>query len=404
MSQKMAQVEALQNPYLVLNICEHLQDNLGTLQIAAQLNQTWFAEAIKVLWRQPPLKALASLPAERRELYSIRVHKLVFGADDLPYHYAIKDACFKSLSSVSMGMNRAMYWPSDYLQGSLQELEVVRSVIPKTFFGRLDQCPRLHTLKLGPSAFCCTKEEAHSANLERFLKGSASMRSLGLEDDHLLSDELFFVIAGHERLATLSIRDRIGCALWGKLLDSEVATFRCLRELHLRVPTAAVPLLVRCLNPNTLHVLRLDLKPGSLAQHKVLRSVAMLSHLTSLYVTFKDGSPSQALSLRELLSIRNISLTSLTLYGTKAKALDLTDEHFESWISSFPELRRFVFGARNKLSTIAVCLVAKHCRYLEHCGLETSLDLQGLSSLQMVAFPELKGLVLSCARPVLAER
>lgn len=412
----MAQIEALQNPYLVLNICEHLQDNLGSLKSASQLNQTWFAEVIKVLWRQPPVKALASLPAERRELYSIRVHKLVFREDDLPYHRSIKNSCFPRLRSIVMDMTRATaykdYWPSNYLQGSLQELELDRPTIPKYFFHRLNQCPRLHTLRFGAPSLTDSRRYAHSGNFARFLKGCKSLRSLSLEDNDHLSDRVFFGIAGHETLATLDLHATVGCVLWEKLLRSEIATFRSLREIHLTVPPAAVRLLVRCFNPNRLHILHLNLESDSIVRYivheperqNVLQHIATLSGLELLRVHFKDGCASQALSLAELFSIRSLKLTSLSLHATKAKALDLTDDHFDTWISSFPNLRMFAFSPENALSTFAVCLLAKHGRRLQYCHLASSLDLQGLSPFQIVAFPKLQSLTLLSAMPVTAAK
>ena len=155
----------IQLPDILEIVMDWLRYDTLTLRTALLVNKVWFAEAIRVLWKKPPvaaLSALSSISYDRRQFYADHVRELSFdGTNEGSENSKFYDVHFRRLRCIRVKGNCFCHIPRDkenlslyigqYLQPNLEEfvLSDVDTELAEDIFHLLEtRCPGLRTLRM----------------------------------------------------------------------------------------------------------------------------------------------------------------------------------------------------------------------------------------------------------------
>ena len=387
---------ALQLSETLLKILEYLADDKASLCSAILVNHNWAEEGTNVLWRYPPVAALASVPPGRRQIYAGKIYALVFmGDDDGIQHASFKDLRFPRLKSVDIdfyhGDNEAKLWIGQYLQPSLERFFLYGGNVAEDFLDLLEShCPRLQKVlieqidnPLDPEHFLA------------FLKSCKSLVSMSFETgmDNVLTDKVLFYLAGRENVETLGIGKLLRYAVIEDILQKIEKPFEHLQQLKVRLESSAVPSLVLVVKSIVRLVLEIEDD-----EHQVLQNIASMENLKSLEVIFccsQEILPADIMALQSLNDLRKLVIQPA--HKQELQAFRLTDEDIDRLTSSLRQLQHLSFQVQSNATMLAIKSIGEHCKLLNTCELLGSYDMQALKDFRAPIFPEIEELELDSA-------
>ena len=359
---------------IVLRILEFFKDDERTLLSACLVNKTWAEEATSILWRKdPPLPLLASLPNERGRYYAgkIRFLKAPRNESDGLKH-DLTHLLFPRLNSVRIHETWQMSYQvrvEQFLTPQLEELYYDGSFDMETIFNVVSsRCPRLQRLHLSSPR---GKNPWDSESLLRSLEKCKKLKSVTIEcsPDNNVTEEVFFHLAGRERLESLvfCLRGHGKTSKFDIFNDWDIHSgryFAQLRHLHIGLRSMAFVRLAPMFKSITR--LTLDVRDNACG---VLQTVATLPDLQHVVVDFKrkgtDLSQENVLALKALSKLQTLSLESSSVYESCASGL--SDDVLEELVFSLKDLESIKLDIRHNLSISALWILARHCTRLQHC-------------------------------------
>lgn len=383
---------ALQLPDILLKILEYLADDPVSLRSAVLVNKTWAEEGTNVLWRNPPVAALASISDGRRQIYAEKVYDLSFSGDEEGFqHAAFRQLRFPRLKRLSVDFYRAQdqekLWIGQYLQPSLEEFSLYGGDLAEDLLDFLgSRCVRLRKILIDHPI-----NELEPDQFLAFLKAARSLVSMTflVRMDKLITDQVFLHLAGRDNLEVLKLGKLIGGPIIKEVLEEISDPFKHLQELAIRLESTAVSSLV--LTVRSITRLALEMEDDKC---EVLQTIVSLRNLRSLEVHFRHKRvlpPAEIMALQHLKQLRKLVLQP---WDEESPASTLTDEDFARLSSSLRDLTHLSFQVQCNLSGAALKSLGEHCTLLESCEMLGSYDLRLLNEARVPTFPELRELEL----------
>ena len=387
---------ALELPDILLHILQYLEHDRTSLCSAILVKSGWVEEGTNVLWRRPPVTALAFVAESRRQVYATKIHELYFSGDrEGAHHVTFRHLRFPRLKRISIDFYKSdgdkKLWIGQYLQPSLVYFHLYGGdPVEEDLLGLLrTRCPRLRGVLID--------RPRNGLDPERFLGFLKNCRSvttmiflIGMDD--LITDEVFLYLAGRDNIEELGLGKGFKRATIENVLEQIPDPFKALRQLTVRVESCAVASLA--LAAKSVWRLNLGVEDNGC---EVLQTIASLTNLSFLEVTFlceRKISSAELMALRSLTQLRRLDLQPI---DTQLHALTLTDEDFGRLMSSFRGLQHLCFLVQTNLTIAAIKSLGRHCVSLEHCEMFGSYDLDALSYCRAPLFPCLEQLELDSA-------
>ena len=406
----------------------------STLRSALLVNKAWAAEAIGVLWKNPPVSALTDIEdRDRRQLYAYHVRKLEVGPTSKDDDETIM-AKSEYWTLLDMEMPQLKFIdihnPTNHLGVCLRAKGCIRPSLEEVHFGGFDldpitlhllggQCPNLKKIAFHVGIFYGSGIRALTELIDR----CKSMRSIRLQSDgaernfleeHEFDSEIEFDAgasrAQHERLVESFLWSLAHCngleelkmntmheyKTFSGVLRSLEQPFKDLRTLTIGtvLEERSVSLLASKLNPDSLTALHLKFNGTTLTTNP-LQQIALLVNLQNLSITYVD----ETVSLREyplsyILPLKNLKrLRSLEISNLPFSP-ELTDEVFIAMVENWPELEILHFVLSYGLSTTSLISLGKHCPRLKDFISQGEYDLNDWENIPRPIFPQLQGIIL----------
>ncbi|KAI5210017.1 hypothetical protein E4T39_00397 [Aureobasidium subglaciale] len=323
---------------------------------AILVNRDWCVRGTDLLWREPFTPALAKIHPQRRQLYADKIQSIglyLYRADHTNCPASFTTLRFPRLKrlGISSCSSRMELDLTPYLSQSV------------TSFTMLN-CRHLPKSQLDLIAYCCPKlrkvhldylpEDQHNEHFIKFLQKCRLLRDLALTSDAGLSlpVDVLENIAARKQLEHFDAsRNLISYNSIATILQSNprLRLFRNIRSLCLDMESRAVAYVLSA--ADLLVELRLTVTDS---QYDVFGPIGSLPCLQTLDVCF---SMAKRLAIQELHSISGlIRLKDLSIYRPKSGPVSVdatlliaefwTDELFQSWVSSYPDLEKLHFGVR----------------------------------------------------------
>ena len=390
---------ALELREILLQVLEYLADDKESLLQAILVNKTWAEEGTNVLWREPLVKHLASVPESRRQIYAEKVYTLDFAGDeDSINHEAFRHLRFPRLKRLNLDSYRprdgGTFWIRQYLQPSLEEFKFYGGKLAEDLLDALtSQCPRLREIiidhphnQLDPERFLEFLKQRQSLQSMTFLYGM----------DGLITNEMFLHVAGRDNLESLCLGRSFDRATIEDALERTLVPFKHLRQLYLSLESNAVPSLLSSLKS----VVRLGLKIED-DKRDVLPIIASMKDLRTLEVTFRRSqalSSASILALGGLTQLRKLVIQPSPVETADLRASTLADQDFIQLVSNLRHLQSLKFEVQCNLSVAVIHSLGIHCASLESCEMLGSYELQALDDTPIPLFPQLRVLELGSAQ------
>ncbi|POR32481.1 Uncharacterized protein TPAR_07313 [Tolypocladium paradoxum] len=396
---------ALTLPEILVNVFELLESHAPSLVAAIRVNKQWFACGTDVLWREPPLEALADVKEDRRQVYAAKIRALsFFGGDDNAYHARFQHLQFSSLRRVSLDVYRrdegGGYHIRQYIQPSLEEFLLYGSDLDDELLHHVQNtCRRLQRILMDSPG-----QRVTASSFFNFISGCNSLKHMEFECgmDHLLTDELLLHLAHRASLSSLAIGKACSKQVLEQISTHISEPFKELQTLHMPVPSSAVPLLVELVK----HATSLDLavRDADIPVTRIISAKADLHALSLSFAVPTELSRNDILSLQALSRLERLSIGPEDMYDAAvvtAFSSGFSDSDFDELCSKLPFLRRIEFKVQCNLSAAALESLSTHCPLLEECTMPQVVDLQALSldARQAVMFPHLRLLELGGLQP-----
>lgn len=378
---------------------------------AILVNRSWSARGTNLLWREPFTPALARIQPQRRQLYADKVQSIglyLYRQDHVVCPAAFANLSFKQLRRLEI--NSCPPWMELDLRPYMSS-----SITSFTMLG----CSHLPSSLLDLIAFCCPKlQDVHldymagrhkNEHLVKFLRKCRHLRdfTLSSEDDSNFSLDV---------LETLSTRKQLECLYAPVNLisyhsietvmqrNSRLRPFRNALNLSLSIESRAVrPILLAA---EFLVELELHLVDS---EHDVFGTVGSFSCLETLEISFPG---TKHLYIQELQLISNLTrLKELVICGPPPDPYQTdgpllvahawTDDDFESWVSSYPNLEKLLFSVRPIVShwISETRLIGKSCPELTMMSMDGIHDIGAWGVSSQVLFPTLLELELGQLKP-----
>ncbi|OGM41695.1 hypothetical protein ABOM_009882 [Aspergillus bombycis] len=382
-------------PELLRRVMEYLSDDLPSLRSAALVNKSWAAEAISVLWQQPPVEALASSLDHHRQFYARQVRELNFGgSEDGKQHARFRTLEFPRLKRLTIDSynpgNGEKLWLGQYIQPSLEEFRFYGSEPAEDLLNQLEtRCPRLQSVLID-YAF----EGINTGRLIQFFDCCRSLRSIHLPSfmDAFVDDQMLAYLARHNGLEELELGKTITYGMIERAFDGVEAPFQSIQRLTVQLKSKAVEPLTAAIKSATNLVLTVD--DNELSPLPLVKS---LSKLTELDIVFCQEGVWPATDLLALKGLRNLRRLCISSLEDPPAFPAFTDQEFIQIFEHMHHLQELVFQIQCKLSIVAITSLGTHCRELESCEIFGSYDLHGWSTIERPLFPQLRQLDLGAA-------
>ena len=400
----------------------------STLRSALLVNKAWAVEAISILWRIPPVTALAAIKdRDRRQFYACHVRKL-----DVRHHECEKWlAEYLTLSDVELPLlkfidiDEARELSAFDMHLCLEccirpSLEVVRfegfDLDSEILYLLRIRCPNLKKIVFLVDVFY--GKAAGISALAELIDSCKSLRSIIFYSENLKQEYEFDIgYSGGQHEWLLAIGSLLGSIAhcngleelklntihehrtFSGVLKSLEQPFNALRCLWMGVglETRSVSLLVSKLNPHSLTSLRLSLViNGITSTINPLPQIGLLVNLQQLSLNYmhvneteRGFHPSDMFPLKNLKRLRSLKICGLLFFP------ELTDEVFTSMVENWPGLLALELDASCcKLSTIFLTSLGKLCPRLVDLVTVGEYDLNALQNIPRPVFPQLECLIL----------
>ena len=379
----------------------------STLWSVLLVNMTWAAEAIRILWKNPPVDALAAIKdRDRRQFYACHVRKLEVcyckGERRMAVYSTLRDMEFPLLKFINIGVlnnetkNDVRLCFEHCIRPSLEEVHFEGFDLDSKMLHLLRrQCPKLKKIAFHVEAFYGSGISVLTELIDscKSLK-SIYLRTDGSEKDFLeeieFNSEIGFDAgtsrAQHDRLLGSLLRSLAHCngleelhlnmipkyETFSGVLGSLEQPFKDLRLLSMKAVLEArtASLLESKPNPNSLTALDLIIRNTTLTTNP-LPQIGLLVNLRNLSIIYLGRRPlSRILPLENLKCLRNLRISGSPLVE------ELTDKMFIPMVENWPELVFLKLEDQNsKLSTTSLTSLGKHCPRLKNCTIKGEYDL-----------------------------
>ena len=370
----------------------------STLRSALLVNKAWAAEAIRVLWKNPPVSALTALKdRDRRQFYACHVRKLeVRSSEDeklMTDYSTLREMEFPLLKFIYI--HNSSNHPSVRLlaqcciRPSLEEVHFEGFDLDPTMLYLLRrQCPNLKKIALQVDIFYGPGIRA----LTELIDNCKSMRSIHLHTDgseqdlleeHDFDSEIEFDAddsrAQHDRLLGGLLGSLAYCngleelkmntiheyKTFSGVLRSLEQPFKDLRTLTMEtlLEERSISLLASKLNPDSLTALDLMFNSITLTTNP-LQQIALLVNLQNLSISYVDVTVREY-PLSDILPLKNLKRLRSLVISNLPFSPELTDEAFIPMVEKWPELEVLHLDLRNGLSTTSLISLEKHCPRLK---------------------------------------
>ena len=398
----------------------------STLLSAVLVNKAWAAEAIRILWKNTRVTALAAIKdRDRRQFYAFHVRNL-----EVCYCECIKSP---AECSTLRGLELPLLKFIDIhevrelsifdlrlcveccIRPSLEVVQYVGFVLDSQILHLLQtHCPNLNKIVVMVDVF-----ESVSA-LAELIDSCKSLRSIILygsdEKEYSEEDEFDTGDSGvhadvHEQLLRsfaccnsleeLKVHTLFEYPAFCRVLRNTEQPFKDLRCLSfgLRLEAKSASLLVPKLNPHSLTALHLDIViDGIDSTTNMMPEIGLrlvnLQRLSLEYGNEEDMPfhPNDMIPLQNLKRLRSLQISYLRFLPK------LTDELFISMVENWPELEVLqldLFGADSVLSTKSLTSLGKLCPRLNNCQIIGSYNLTDWQNIPRPIFPQLQRLIIN---------
>lgn len=386
-------------PLELLNrVFQCLRGHNSSLRSALLVNKTWGAEAVRVLWENPPPRGLAEITdIDRRQFYTRYVRELEMNGDEWVHHNDFHTLEFPRLRSVLidatyMGRDgeQEEVWIGQYIQPALEDFTCYATG-PAGNENVLQllgtRCPRLASVTIG-----CALEGLNSASLCGFIDRCRSLRSFGVVDGKTapIDDRVLSSLASHDGLEELEVEPFVRHEMFVNSFQHVDRPFKGIQQLKVHMEPKTVPLLVPAIK--NIRLLSLTLANGEISPWPHLSSLTSLRDLAIMY------EDSAELSSNDFQYVKGLGLHRLVVCSIHGDltAPTLTDDEFIPVIETQPALGELDLEVHASLTVLSFISLGRKCRYLRECGIYGTYDLSPLLDIDPSPplFPRLEQLTL----------
>lgn len=243
--------QVLQSPELLTRVFQLLHDDAevrfvrSNLPTAARVCSLWRDIIEGILWREPPVEALAKIRRTRRQHFASNVTFLDFSGNEDPTAHALFDGLqFPRLRKLELGDSNQTHarWHStisQYFQPRLESLTLRwwdAKFTPELLAVIQARCPHLKSI-----CFYGVGEKVSPENFLTFIKACEHLEKIGLSlipisDNALVSNDLLLHLSKMKRLNYLDIDNNISRAeLFERIKRGNSTPFQHLTKLELCV-------------------------------------------------------------------------------------------------------------------------------------------------------------------------
>lgn len=375
-------------------VIEYLRYDTTALRSALLVNKTWAVEAIRVLWNNPPVTALAAIGENRRQFYAGQVRELNFdGDEDGAKHSTFRNLEFPLLNDITIDNfrldNGEKLWLGQYIQSRMKDFRFYGAEPAEDILHLLEtRCPRLRSIVIDFQL-----EGLTSSRLMKFFDTFKFLTSIFLPSNmkDIIDSRLLDYLAHYDGLKDLELGKFLGYGMLDKILEGTEQPFRDIQYLAVEIESKTVPLLVERIRS----VLALILAIGD-SRNNPLPHVSSLVNLQKLHIGYEEQvewAGIDFLALKNLKKLRRLNISSTYPIASPT----LTDTEFIPIFENMSQLEELVFQVKCALSTAAITSLGEHCPRLIACDLLGSYDLHCWKSIKRPIFPQLLQLKLGTA-------
>ena len=361
------------------------------------MNKTWAAEAISILWKNPPVTALAAIEdRDRRQFYASHVRKLDYYYKDkrtMAKYSTLREMEFPLLKSIDIRTSKNE--PKEIMRlcvefcirPGLEEVCFEGSGLDsKLLYLLRRQCPNLKKIAFLVDAFYGSS----IIDLTEFIDSCKSLRSIDLDSKGSMQDileqrlgSLLGSLANYNGLEKLHLNMIPKYETFSRVLGSVEQPFKDLRDLSMGPAEArSVSLLVSKPNPLSLTALDLIIDDTNLTINP-LPQIGLLENLRNLTIRYEGRRP-----LSHILPLENLKCLRILDVSGSPLVEEFTDEMFIPMVKNWPELVALQLeGQNSKLSITSLTSLGKHCPRLEACLIEGEYDLTDWQNIPRPIFP-----------------
>lgn len=371
-----------------------------SLRNAILVNREWAEAGTHILWKSPPVTALAAVSPDRRQYYANKISDLFFeGVEEGEHHATFKDLSFPRLKTVyvervKLKKHDKLYL-TQYMQPQLKAFHFLGGGVCENALTTLaSSCPALEELHLDDPVDASSQEEY----LEFFETcKSLEVICLGYGWTELVTPELFAGLAGHERLEKLDIRPLVEDYTIQEALSMTSSPFCNLQNLHLRLESQSVARLASV--AKSLSVLFLIIEDS---EYDALASLGSLSRMIHLELTFLDDIELSQQGFSALGNMKRLENLLLESRGALLDAMWMDDNLFIEFTSKLPKLTSLDLKLDSVITTQALTSLARSHPHLDSLDIFGEFDLSDWARLTQPLFPRLIRFVLE--RPLFEGR
>lgn len=372
----------------------------NSLRNAILVNHEWADAASHILWKSPPVTALAAVSPDRRQYYANKISELFFeGAEEGEHHATFKDLSFPRLRTiyvekVKLKKHEKLYL-TQYMQPQLKAFHFFGGGVCENALKTLaSSCPALQEIHLDEPV----DDSSQDRHLEFFkICKSLEVISLGHGWSEILTSELFAGLASHERLEKLDIMPLVEDYAIHDSLNMTANPFSNLQSLHMRLESQSIARLASVVTSlSTLFLIIED------PDHDVLASLAPLSNMAHLEITFLDDIELSPQGFRALENMQGLEVLLLESRGALIEAIWMDDVLFTEFISKLPNLTSLDFKLDCSITTKALTSLARSHPNMDSFDFCGEFDLSDWTRLTQPLFPNLQRFVIE--RPYIEGR
>ena len=371
-------------PELLSDLMEYLGSQYrgrAFLFQALLVNWLWFAAASRVLWRVPPVSALAKVREDERQKYATHIRQLYFkGNEDRALHSIFRNLRFPQLRYIDIDhvlFETEQFLPlGQYIQGQLKHFKFCGYRAVEDVVDLLTaRCPNLESVDLGFK----NRWRPSSEYLIRFFDDK-SLKSICI-NHHMTESvdrKLVAYLSSYNSLEKLTLWTPLDTQrLNGAFNPNEYIHFPNLRYLDLQINVSYIPQLVKSIQPtNNLIELHLTAEGDSVNPLPHVCELKSLKVLCIHYLRPAQWPVIDILALTGLPYLFILRITSLGVLDTNLECPQLTDQTFAYVLQSKQFLRELVFEVRSNLTVEAIVCLGMYCRQLRVCQLSGLYDLR----------------------------
>ncbi|KAG9551323.1 hypothetical protein KCU71_g14295, partial [Aureobasidium melanogenum] len=379
-------------PELLLLVMKHIEKGESfrasrkSLLNAMLVNHEWAEASSYILWRSPPVSALASVSADRRQYYANKISELSCENDeDAKYHATYKDLSFPRLKDLYIqGFNLReddKLHLTQYMQPQLKNLDLHGGSLCENDLATLaSNCPRLKDLYLDESI-----DGAEQDHIVDFFRSCNSLEVVSLGDGWAaLEPESFAALAGHKGLQELYIGSVAAEFAVCEGLSTISAPFQNLQMLTMTLESEAVLPLASAVT--SVHILHLTIEDS---EHDALTSLGALKGLKCLKLTFLDDTELTQEGFRALECMKELRSLTMDSRGAPLSASWMDDNLFIKFTSKLPKLANLRLSLDLDITTTSLTALARAHPAFEYFDFFGEFEFSDWSRISKPLFPNL---------------